>query len=138
MTCQLTCCKEQCRVTICVLMVREGYRHRHTRPDSTSACNRSTPESRKKSCECVTDLTGMKVLIDYRAAFARTKRNATKMRGTRKSFPCIQYILSPFLRFTHNCFRYFSSARTETIAKPNSICINSRKHFLYKNIYSYI
>jgi len=39
---QLTCCKEQCRVTICVPMVRE-------------------------SCERVTDLTKekMEILIDY-------------------------------------------------------------------------
>jgi len=48
-------------------MVREGYRHRRIRPDSTSAYNRSTPERTKKSCERVTDLTGkkMEILIDY-------------------------------------------------------------------------
>lgn len=56
----LTCCKEQCQVTICVPMVREGCRRRHSRPDSTWACNRSTPESREKNRKCLTDLTKMK------------------------------------------------------------------------------
>lgn len=89
-TCQLTCYKEQCRVTICVPMVREGCRHRRSRLDSTSACNRSIPESRKKSCERVDDLEGMKVLIDYREAFVRTKKNGMKIKGTRKSFPLLR------------------------------------------------
>jgi len=66
MTCQLTCCKEQCRVTICVPMVHGGCRHRHIRPDSTSACNRSTPENKKKNCKYVIDLTRIKVLQHFK------------------------------------------------------------------------
>lgn len=47
-------------------MVRGGCQHRRSRLDSTSACNRSIPESREKSHERVVDLTGMKALIGYR------------------------------------------------------------------------
>lgn len=43
----LTYCKVQCQAAICVPMVHEGSRHRHNRPDSTSACDRSTPEKEK-------------------------------------------------------------------------------------------
>lgn len=53
----LTCCKEQCQVTICVPMAREGCRHRRSPPGSTSACNRSTPGSTKKKKIDLTRMT---------------------------------------------------------------------------------
>lgn len=74
-------------------MVHEGCRHRRSRLDSTSVCNHSIPESRGKNCERVVDLTGMKVLIDYREVFARTRKNRCESEGRHEGPPsCIFFL----------------------------------------------
>lgn len=91
-------------------MVREGCRRRHSRPDSISTCNRSTPESREKNRKCFTNLNGdEKVLIDYRAS-DKSKKKEMRNENVRLVF-LFMYILPFSLPFCAILFITFPSYR---------------------------
>jgi len=134
----LTCCRERCQVTIYVRMVREGCRHHHSRPDSTLACNRSTPGSGEKNRERQIDLTGIKrILIDYGARPLPEQGKMSGREGERGAAFSFHIICSTF-RFPFSssansyrcprCYRIDTSRRTEAFPRlSQSHVITSRK-----------